>query len=211
MSKKYLSSELASEMEKVLIKKANNVDDSNLENAVNYLNSAIDILEDAGLSSKANKVLKVLQKLAYSEDELLPYEDNSLEEKIKLARLGNKDAIVEITTLLSREGYSQETIKEILKPEISESIVEDISDEPVSEIDTMITEASRKRPRNPEKVSDRHTKNLNPKRMVKNLKGHGTVFNMADISYSNDDLLDLDIDVEDPDFTSSDSDLTFED
>jgi len=141
MSKKYLSSELASEMEKVLIKKANNVDDSNLENAVNYLNSAIDILEDAGLSSKANN----------------------------------------------------------------------ISDEPVSEIDTMITEASRKRPRNPEKVSDRHTKNLNPKRMVKNLKGHGTVFNMADISYSNDDLLDLDIDVEDPDFTSSDSDLTFED
>lgn len=51
-----------------------------------------------------------------------------------------------------------------------------------------------RKPKNPTKISDRHTKKLTSKKMLENLKGHGTVFNMAD---------DGNID--------NDSDTTFED
>ncbi len=37
-----------------------------------------------------------------------------------------------------------------------------------------------RKPKNPTKVSDRHTKNLTSEKMLKNYKRHGTAFNMAD-------------------------------
>lgn len=57
-------------------------------------------------------------------------------------------------------------------------------------------EASKRRPKNPTKVSDRHTKNLTSKKMIKNLKDHGTVFNMADTNLA-DDLLAQELEFED--------------
>ena len=55
--------------------------------------------------------------------------------------------------------------------------------------------AKPRKPKNPLKISDKHTKNLDSKKMVKNLLDHGTVFNMdANLA---DDFLDEDVDFED--------------
>ncbi len=50
--------------------------------------------------------------------------------------------------------------------------------------------AKKRKPKNPTKVSDSYTKNLTSKKMIKNLKGHGTVFNMPDINMADDILSD---------------------
>lgn len=44
-------------------------------------------------------------------------------------------------------------------------------------------------PRNPEKISDRHTKGLTPGKMVNNLKHHGTMFNLNDDGKKTKELL----------------------
>lgn len=94
----------------------------NLVKAADYLHSALEILEESGLTTQADEVLKILSKIA---------EDNQ--------------------------------------------------------------DAQHKRPKNPLKVHDPHTKGLTPDKQVKNLLNHGTPFNMADDGKA-DDLLNLDID-----------------
>ncbi len=47
-----------------------------------------------------------------------------------------------------------------------------------------------KHPKDPRKISDRHTKGLTPEKQVKNLLDHGTQFNLAD---DGNDLLNLEI------------------
>lgn len=217
MLKNYLEAELAASMHKALIKKASNVEDNNLHNAVDYLNSAIDILQDAGLQSKANKVLKVLEKIAFAENDDSPV-DLSTDSNVNLdlldqARKGDREAIIKVTTMLSEQGYSSELINNLLMPEPEETFVSEISEEPIPSVDTMFTEASRKhkRPKDPRKISDRHTKNLTSEKMIENLKHHGTVFNAHDISFS-DDLGNIEIDTDNLDaYDDLDSDLTFED
>lgn len=122
MLKNLFDQEIINSMEKELVKQAstNNID--NLEKAVDYLNSAIDIFEDAGLTAQADQVLNILYKIA-------------------------------------KKGKS-------------------------------------KKPKDPRKVSDRHTKGLTSEKAIKNLKQHGTMFNMADVGYA-DDLLNTEIDFED--------------
>jgi hypothetical protein len=62
--------------------------------------------------------------------------------------------------------------------------------------------AANTKPRNPAKISDRHTKGLTSEKMVNNLKHHGTVFNMADDAFN--DVLNADID---DDLVVSENDL----
>jgi hypothetical protein len=64
-----------------------------------------------------------------------------------------------------------------------------------------------KKPKDPRLVSDRHTKGLTSEKALKNLKQHGTMFNMADVAQA-DDLLNLEIQDSDP-FIAND-DETFE-
>jgi hypothetical protein len=72
--------------------------------------------------------------------------------------------------------------------------------------------AKHKKPKNPTKVFDRHTKGLTPDKMVKNLLDHGTEFNMADDGQV-DDLLNLDINDADLEVLEDEilSDMDFED
>jgi hypothetical protein len=121
MLKSIFETEILQEMENSLVKQANNKNLDNVEKAIDYLNLAIDIFEDAGLNSQADQILNVLTKIA-------------------------KNA----------------------KP---------------------------KKPKDPRKISDRHTKGLTSEKAIENLKHHGTVFNMADVS-NVDDILNADINIE---------------
>ena len=64
MNTKISENELINLMNEKLIKNANNQETENLENAVDYLNSAFDIFEDIGMTSQADKVLNILYKIA---------------------------------------------------------------------------------------------------------------------------------------------------
>jgi hypothetical protein len=56
--------EIVNLMNYELVKTANNQDFSNLEQAIDYLNSAIDTLEDAGFSAYADRLLTLIIKIA---------------------------------------------------------------------------------------------------------------------------------------------------
>lgn len=64
-------------MQHELIKNANNQDFSNLEQAVNYLDSAIDVLDAHGFANEANKLLNILTKIAASSRQVLLNIDNA--------------------------------------------------------------------------------------------------------------------------------------
>lgn len=114
MLKSIFETEILKEMEHSLVKQANNQNVDNLDQAVDYLNSAIDIFEESGFTAQADEILNILNKIA-------------------------------------KQG----------KP---------------------------KRPKDPRIVSDRHTKGLTSEKAIKNLKEHGTMFNLSDTAYV-DDLL----------------------
>lgn len=56
--------ELVAGMHKELVKNAASQDRDGVEKAVDYLNSAIDIFEDAGMQVQADQVLRILFKIA---------------------------------------------------------------------------------------------------------------------------------------------------
>ena len=64
IKKSVFEEELVAGMHQELIKNATNQDTSDLGQAVEYLNSAIDILEDTGMSAQADQVLHILMKIA---------------------------------------------------------------------------------------------------------------------------------------------------
>ncbi len=68
IKKSVFEEELIAGMQKELIKTASNQETENLGKAVDYLNSAIEIFEDAGLSTQANQVLKIISKIATETD-----------------------------------------------------------------------------------------------------------------------------------------------
>lgn len=73
MLKSVFESELVAGMQDTLIKQANNQNLDNLEQAVDHLNSAIDIFESEGLTSKADKILNILYKIAKSKKTKKPH------------------------------------------------------------------------------------------------------------------------------------------
>lgn len=75
-------------------------------------------------------------------------------------------------------------------------------------LNVLLKIAKHKRPADPRKIPDRHTKGLTPESMVENLKRHGIPFNMADDN-ANIDILDIDIDENNPE--ESETEYTFED
>lgn len=119
--------ELIAGMQKELIKNASNQETENLGKAVDYLNSAIEIFEDAGMNVQADQVLAILSKIALQSEQ---------------------------------------------------------SDE---------NDARNKKPKNPTKVPDRHTKGLTSDKMVANLKNHGTVFNLNNDGQAADDFLNAEV------------------
>jgi hypothetical protein len=114
MLKPKLENEIVELMHQQLVKKASNQDLSDITQAVDYVNSAIDVLETSGFTAHADQLLHILHKIA----------------------------------------------------------------------------TKHRKPKNPTKVSDSHTKKLTSDKMVKNLKNHGTVFNMPDINMADDILVE---------------------
>lgn len=55
---------------------------------------------------------------------------------------------------------------------------------------TKIAKSGKKKPKDPKKISDRHTKGLTPEKMVKNLKNHGHPMNLADDHILNQEIND---------------------
>lgn len=69
IKKSVFEEELIAGMQKELIKNASNQETENLGRAVDYLNSAIEIFEDAGMSTHANQILNIISKIAQQSDE----------------------------------------------------------------------------------------------------------------------------------------------
>ena len=282
MLKSKLENELILGMDHELFKKANNHDYDQLHNAVDYINSAIDILESSGFESQADKLLNLIYKIATFEKEkvltnipslqyfketdalgfsykfpsgsksiwdiLVAIDRYSGNEKNKLKAILNnivrsEGSKIRIANILNKsenelteddfrkileQNYlsEEEAAKNLaLSPKLRSNLKFDLqqylkdrkeksprlfSDE---ELDTFVSEnlpqevalayakykmnknAKPRKPKNPLKISDKHTKNLDSKKMVKNLLDHGTVFNMdANLA---DDFLDEDVDFED--------------
>lgn len=68
IKKSVFEDELITGMTQELIKNASSHTTDNLDKAVDYLNSAIDIFEDFGMNIQASKVLKIIEKIAAGEN-----------------------------------------------------------------------------------------------------------------------------------------------
>jgi len=158
-----------------------------VEKAVDYLNSAMSIFEDAGMYSKADQILSILVRIAQSKGS----------EKIRKMLNEVLHPVKEIKDEPEEEEISYESL---LKPE------KDLEEEPKGEFINMTSVAKakfnpkRKLSKDPKRL-DRHTKGLTPEKMVKNLLHHGTEFNLSDDG--NIDLLNADLD-EESDFRKKD-------
>lgn len=64
MLKSIFENEILRDMEDDLVKQANSQKVDNLDKAIDNLNSAITIFEEAGLTSQADKILDILLKIA---------------------------------------------------------------------------------------------------------------------------------------------------
>lgn len=272
MLKPKLDLEIANLMDYELAKTANNHNFSNLNQAVDYLNSAIDVLENSGFTAHADALLNVLQKIAGFEERKalieipslafiremdavdFKYENKDIWEILATIQKSQSETIKNtykaILNNLARSEVGKKIISNILKKNVEElneehfeKILEDnylskdkagkillfrpdlrtnlnfnvrehlsernkpmfgaeeISNFIESELPTPVTAAARyylnklakkRKPKNPTKTPDPYTKNLNSDKMIKNLKNHGTMFNMPD-SNQVDDLLNDDV------------------
>lgn len=64
IKKSVFEEDLVQGMHRELIKNATSQDSEGVEKAIDYLNSAIDIFEDAGLQVQADKILNIILKIA---------------------------------------------------------------------------------------------------------------------------------------------------
>ena len=129
---------------------------ASLDKAGNYLQAAMEILEEAGLTKQSDAILQILAKIANE---------------------GKKPGdIIEFNSLPHKHHHHKEPHGEDKEDEKIEFKSQMKGDE---------HDAQRK-PKNPTKVHDPHSHGLTPEKMVENLKHHGIVFNMADDGKAND-------------------------
>ena len=224
MLKSVFESELVAEMHKGLIKKANSSSADDLTQAVDHLNSAIGIFEEAGMTVQADRLLNLLEKIAsrkglvsipidmaraqqIAESIGIPIDfklrdknESDEDYKYRLAlQLKNfrNDPLINEKGLKELFGYTYQTPEEteiILNQALNRYNIKEPEETELGDEDIILV-ASKKKPKNPLKVSDRHTKKLTSDKMVKNLKHHGTVFNMSDDNDAkdllNNDILDV--------------------
>jgi hypothetical protein len=248
MIKKTFENDLASGMQIELRKQASSTA-PDLVKAANYLHTALEIFEESGLKSKADDVLKVLQKIAQHKSPAKQMHELPSLKQLMEAGLSQKDmqefakgspiAKAKFNLVLRDLGLSEHQIgkfigtnnvmsevdaKSIIDPNRSFSKMWDWMqnpNEPIKEnmeFQSVIPKEESVQSGTPldfksiaqkKTVNDWHTKNLTPEKMIKNLKHHGTEFNMADKLSKDDmdpDLADL-LDVESFDIDASDDDL----
>lgn len=280
IKKSVFEDDLIRGMQSELVKQAHNVEVQDLSAAADYLNSAVQILDEVGMVEASDKILNILLKVAQVPQEsslgVLLQSGFTLED---LSQIGQNDklrsavfetlrsagyddnAIIKILFQIKKYIESQQTsqppgkkkhpkydvtqdvslirgmlagdpvatakvnanlrdagkndaeiIAEIgFKNFMSEREVRKVLSSPALDIIPKVYKkespkaeiieklepyelelSANTKPRNPTKISDRHTKGLTSEKMVNNLKHHGTVFNMADDGFK--DVLNADID-----------------
>lgn len=279
IKKSVFEDDLIRGMQSELIKQAHNVEVQDLSAAADYLNSAVQILDEVGMVEASDKILNILLKVAQVPQEstlgVLLQSGFTLED---LSKIGQNDKVRSaVFETLRNEGYDDNAIIKILfqikkyiesqqtyhppvkKKHPKYDVTQDVSlirgmlaGDPVAtaKVNANLRDAGKndaeiiaeigfknfmperevrrvlsspalditpkvyqgveepeiseklyfdeleasdhKKPRNPNTISDRHTKSLTSEKMINNLKHHGTVFNMADDGFS--DILNADID-----------------
>lgn len=227
IKKSVFENEIVAAMHAELIKKASSQNTDNLEKAVDYLNSAIDIFEDAGLSSHASKVFHIIAQIAHKSNVMkMPSMKALVEKGMRIDDIkeftSNPIAKARVNRAFRALGYSDEDMAKFMG---ASNIM------PVEDVDMLLDEnrafmkiwdwmkdpkkvdpgeqinpgdefeiksiASNKNLKNRKsKKTDKHTKGLTSKKMLSNLKNHGTVFNLAD-DHMVDDLTVSEYDLED--------------
>lgn len=202
-----------------------------LAQAVEFLNSAAELLDEVELSAHADRIVNLLEKVSQ-----MKVKHHSLLDKLSDAGINifdpeyvgfktDKKSKIRLNNELYGVGATEHEIEALIgkentmskldvdkwasiygikskhhKPKVEVSKKVDVKkpevyeleiDEPVSlpieeEMGTpknpyvIEAQSKHKKPKDPRKISDRHTSNLTSEKMLKNLKHHGTVFNMAD-------------------------------
>lgn len=220
IKKSVFEKDLIAGMQNELVKNATNVDASGVDKAVDYLNSAIGIFEDAGMHAQADQVLTILGKIAIAGPQEYPSMSSMMEHGVKPSDLKDlsRDAFskARVNTALRKMGYTDREIAQflghhnlmgekeaadLLSPDRSFSKVLDWIKNPkeVSPSGSLhegdefgiSSVASDENNAHKKQVTDHHTKGLTPEKMINNLKHHGTVFNMSDDGQADD--LDSDL------------------
>lgn len=221
IKKSVFEEELVAGMHKELVKNATNQDSDNLETAVDYLNSAVGIFEDAGMKVQADKVLRILAKMvdmtraqemptikALLEAGMLPSDVQEISTNpIAKARinkayrsLGFSDK--EIASFIGHHNLMNEKdVEELTDKDRAFGKMWDWMQDPVAvpassrlqSGDEFNISSVANDENDAKKKVDRHTKGLTSEKMIKNLKNHGTVFNLTDDGNAADDMLNLEV------------------
>jgi len=187
--------------------------------AVGYLQAAMEICEEAGLTKRADQILRILGKIASESDQIKL--DKEFYEKM-MKWLANPETPVDtdhvqpgeeisFTSLLEPEKDEKEELSftsllnKNMKPSPNDLVFESIATE-LGLVDQLDARTKPHRPKNPTAISNRHNKKLSPEQMLRNLADHGTM--LADDGSS--DLLNLEI-IDEPSMSDEDSEDTFED
>jgi len=215
------------ELQPKMIKSAS----ADLVKAVDYLNTAFDILDDAGFKVQADKILEILCKIGSDEFNRVVHKQSPFKLLLDLGlqhqdildfSKGNRLAAAKISNKLREAKYPEKNIKEILgrhyvshkeandllNPQRSFTKIDDFLKDPIS------VSPSKKELIPGDEFSfssladDPHTKGLTSKKMIENLLHHGTEFNMSDDGI---DLLNLEINDDEVLDEKKYSDMDFED
>lgn len=205
IKKSVFEQELISGMQIQLHKQAS-AERPDLVKAGECLHAAMEILEQAGLQSRADQVLSVLHKIAASDPskhiQNIPTIQSLIQagltpEDLQNFGKGDSGAKVKMNLTLRKMGLSEEEIahfigKHNVVPEHELQTYEQFNSWmknpmqmdsgpvlPGQEI-SMESIAAKHKKHPADKPHNGHTKDLTPERMIANLMHHGTVFNMAD-------------------------------
>jgi hypothetical protein len=205
IKKSVFEEELISGMQQELRAQSSQSSVGQVNQAVSYLQSAMEILEQAGMQSKANAIRGLLTKIANKNQPVKQLPAMHLLMKAGLTQKdiyefakGNLMAKAKVEYILSDLGYAnqQAAFESLLKSEAQKT----------SKFQTPSTS----------KLNDPHIKGLTPEKQIENLKHHGTVFNMKDegaptkkapAHKADDDFLDADVVSDELEVSDADSNL----
>jgi hypothetical protein len=121
IKKPVFENDLIAGMHKELVKQASGQDKENLGKAVDYLNSVIDIFEDAGMRAKADAVLKVITKIAAKGTHVktMPsfeklFEHGLSRKDIININKGDTRALGKLNLAMRKAGYTDDDIRGFL-------------------------------------------------------------------------------------------------
>lgn len=215
IKKSVFENEIIAGMQRELTSKNIKQGMTDLGTAVDHINNAIGIFEEAKMTSVADKLLDLLYKIAaHSNVRTMPGVEQLMHmgmtpNDIRKASKGDIYAKYKLNSILRSLNYEQKDIVSFLgKTYLSDDqMIEvksriDAHDESANVINNLLDQtltpeklapvkrnvSDIKLPESaklPETIrmtraSDRHTHKLTPEQMIKNLKDHSTVFNMAD-------------------------------